>query len=235
MSRLAHVRWLVCMVALVCVQAHAQQIIVGGDISGTTAGIGLSAPGTNNTQGFSFAAGGNTITGDVIVANNLLGDTFTLTLTNVVLTSVNPNINGYLDVFVEVLHSYVPGTPGPFFGSHAASGNWAGGPLTMLQLETIMDVGGTNTMLPSIQVDLPSQNPAFTVGPNPGLVPATLSNPFQINTVLRMRIDGVGNINLPTSVDISVTPVPEPTSAAALSLGALMLLTRRRHGSMVSK
>ncbi len=230
MSRLTFVRSLIlCALALVALNTRGQQIIVGGDITGTTSGVGLSTFNTTNTQPFSFASGPNTITGDVIVANNALGDTFTLTITNLVFTSVTPNPGtGALDVFVEVVHSYLPGTPGPFFGSQAVSGSWAGGPLTVLQLETLMDVGATNIYLPSIYVDFPSQNPTLTAGPNLGVVPATLSNPFQINTVLRMRIDGTGNITLPTSVDVSVTPIPEPTSLALLALGGLTMLRRRR-------
>jgi hypothetical protein len=228
MARLRLIRsLLVGIVFLVGLQAQAQQIIVGGDITGATVGVAVSAPGTNNTQPFSLASGGNTITGDVIVANNVLGDSFTLTMTNLVLTSVAPNPGGTLDVFVEVLHNYVPGTPGPFMGNQSVSGSWVGGPLTTLQLETLLDVGGANVYLPSILIDLPTQNPTFTAGPNPGIVPATPSNPFQINSILRMRIDGVGNISLPSSVDISVA-VPEPTAATLLAVGAVAMFGRRR-------
>lgn len=215
-------RLVVCALLLLSSDVYAQQIIVGGDLTGTSNGVLFSPPGSNNTQPFSFTGGGNSIAGDVYVANNLTGDAFTLTITNLTFTSVNPNPSGVLDVFVEVVHDYLPGSPGPFFGNHVASGSWSGGPLTVLQLDTLLDVGGTNVYLPQIVVDLPSQNPAFTAGPNPGVVPTTPSNPFRINSILRLRIDGPGVINLPNSADVFVT-VPEPTALAVLTLTALIL------------
>ncbi|MGA2230728.1 MAG: PEP-CTERM sorting domain-containing protein, partial [Tepidisphaeraceae bacterium] len=67
----------------------------------------------------------------------------------------------------------------------------------------------------------------------------TLDDPLGINTTIT-GIDGTtivgywGNPNTDSAGGFIATPVPEPTSLALLSVGAFLLLRRRRSGLLIA-
>ena len=207
--------------------ASAQLVNVLGDLGTTSAtGVAVSLPGTTNTQAFSLSALNGSITGDVIVANNATGSVFDLTITNLTYTCTIASGSGFGDVSVLVSHTYQLGAgPGPYTGSHAFSGintNTSGAGRNV-QLDSIQDVGFTNTPLPTLASNLTS----FTVAPVFSFLPAPSSNLYSIQATLRLRTGGTGVVFLPASAHVQFSAIPEPTTLTFLS-GVILVGLRRR-------
>ncbi len=205
-------------------RAGAQTIDLFGDLgTSTTTGIAVSPINSTFTQPFSLTAANGNITGDVIVANDPTGTIFDLTITNLTYNCTTPNSSGFGDVIVQVLHSYAMGGPGPFTGSHSLAGSWTSGPLSLVQLDTIQDYLGSNTSLPS----LVATTSPFNLGPVSTTAPGA-SGMYSILATLRLRTDGTGAINLPSSAHIRAEMVPGPGAAALLAMGGVVAFRRRR-------
>jgi hypothetical protein len=206
---------------------HGQAATLSGDLGGGTfVGTPISLPGSTFTLPFSQTAPAGTIVGDIIVTNDPTGTIFDMTITNLVYTCTAVNTAGFGDVMLVINHVYATAGVGPYTGSHALAGSWTSGPNSVVQLDSLHDVGLTNTpILPGL---LATTSP-FALGPFSVNVPATASaNTYAIQATLRLRTDGLGAITLPSSAHINATLVPEPAGLSALLLGAGAITMRRR-------
>ncbi len=205
--------------------ASGQTINIVGDLGpGLIAGTPSSAPGTTFTQAFTQTAPAGNVAFDVIVANDPTGTIFDLTITNLVYNVTALNSAGAGDVTVIVDHTYLTTSPGPYLGSHSLSGSWTSGPMSAVQVDTIMDFGGANIMIPSLTATVSP----FALGPSTNTAPGITTGIFNIRAILRLHSDGLGSISLPTSYDISVQAIPEPATLSILAGAALIGLRRRR-------
>lgn len=211
--------------------SQASQIDLYGDLGlNNWTGALFSPINTSTTTPFSqIVPGFGNVAGDVI-ATNTLGLTFSLVITNLTYNAliVNPP-NGLMDIILVVTHNYQPASSGTYNGSHSLNGTWSTASLNAVQLDTIQDFGNTNVSLPSL-FDLNTLNTStFSLGPAGAFV-TTASPVYTIQSILRLRIDGIGTITLPSSADVSATFVPGPGASALLGLAGLMGVRRRRAG-----
>lgn len=206
--------------------SQAQQISIIGDLgTGGATGVPLSLINSTFTQPFSLSAPAGNITGDVIVTNDPTGTIFDLTITNLVYNCIFPNSSGFGDVSIIVQHIYQTPGPGSFTGSQSLSGNWTSGPLSVVQLDSLQDFGGSNVSLPSL---IATVSP-FNLGPVSASVTSSNSaNVYGIQAILRLQADGAGTINLPSSAHIHVAPVPSPGAAGLFGLAGIAAARRRR-------
>lgn len=203
---------------------QAQIIDLYGDLgTGTTLGTPFSPVNSTFTQSFSQSTLAGNITGDVIVSNDPTGSIFDMTITNLTYNCIIPNGSGFGDVTVQVLHTYVTGGGGSYTGSQSMAGTWTSGPLSVVQLDSIQDYANTNVFLPS----LVATSSPFNLGPVSGTV-LSLAPTYQILANLRLHTDGVGAVNLPSSVHIHVELVPGPGGCGVLAFAGLMGMRRRR-------
>ncbi len=206
--------------------ASGQVISLTGDLVGGAVGTPSSLFNTTFTQPFSVTAANGTIAGDVIVANNAAGTQFDLTITNLTYNCTIVNTANAGDVIVIVNHFYLMGAVGPFTGSHSLSGSWTSGPFSAVQLDSLQDVGNSNTPLATL---LATATP-FALGPASVAVPGSATGAlYQIQAILRLHTDGLGSITLPSSAHISTTLlVPEPTTLFLAAASIPIALRRRR-------
>jgi hypothetical protein len=206
-------------------QARGQVVNVLGDLgAGSFSGVSVTVPGATSTLPVSMTGTNGTLTADVIVANNATGNVFDLTITNLTYTCTVPNSSGFGDVAMIVNHTYQVGAgPGPYQGSHALSGNMSAGPLSVVLLDSIQDVGGANVALATMI----ATTPVFALGPVSSSLPVPSSNLYSIQATLRLRTDGTGFINLPTSAHVQFAPVGIPEPTTMLLAGLPMALTSR--------
>jgi hypothetical protein len=205
--------------------ASGQTINIVGDLgTGSITGTPSSGPNSTFTQAFTQTAGAGNITFDVIVANDITGTIFDLTITNLVYNVTALNSAGAGDVSVIVDHTYLTSSVGPYLGSHSLSGSWTSGPMSDVQVDTIMDFGGANILIPSLTATVSP----FGLGPATNTAPGNSAGIFNIRAILRLHSDGLGSISLPTSYDITVQPVPEPATLSILAAAFAVGLRRRR-------
>lgn len=207
--------------------AHAQSIGLTGDLGpGSFTGIAISPINSSFTQPFSQSTAAGSITGDVIVASNVTGTVFDLTITNLAYTCLIPNSSFAGDVTVTVQHSYATTSPGIFTGSQALSGSFTSGPFSFVQLDSIQDFNVSNVPLPTLLATTPS----FNLGPVSANISTlgTTTATYDILATLVLHTDLTGTIALPSSAHIHVEMIPAPGAAGLLGLAGLVATRRRR-------
>lgn len=222
-----------CALALALLgSAHsrASSINLVGDLGPNTwTGAVFSPISTTTTTPFSqIVPGFGDVAGDVI-ATNTGGTAFSLVVTNLTFNALVPGPSaGMMDVGFIIRHDFQPlVVPGLYTSSHQLNGSWTTATGNVVQLESYHDVGGSNIALPGLFELNTAANPTFNLGPGTAVVPSGLPV-YSVEMHLRMRIDGIGFINLPTSADVFVTLIPAPTTLLPMALAGLLAARRRR-------
>ncbi len=207
--------------------AHAQSIVVTGDLGpGGAVGIPVSPVNSTSTQPFSQSTPAGNITGDVIVASDVTGTIFDLTITNLVYNCIVPNSSGFGDVTITVQHHYATTSQGIYTGSHALAGSWTSGPLSTVQLDSIQDFNVSNVPLPTL---LATVSP-FNLGPVSANISTfgTTSPTYEILATLVLHADGPGSIILPNSAHIRAELVPSVGTTGLFGVAVAAGFRRRR-------
>lgn len=216
--------------SLCAAAAHGAGVTLSGDLGNNfwAAGGQFSAIGAPNiTTSFTQTVANGTISGDVI-ASNPTGFAFSLKVTNVVYTTFTPGVANLTNIMLVATHGFQVGTAGNFFASHSLTGTWSAATGNTAQLDTTVDL---NSPLPSNIQQIFLANTAGATSfasSSPAVGGATASPVMTIQTVLRLRIDGIGTTTLPGSADVDVTIVPAPATLGLAGFAGIALTTRRR-------
>jgi len=205
----------------------AQTIGLTGDLGpGSFTGIPISPINSSFTQPFSQSTPAGNITGDVIVASDVTGTIFDLTITNLTYNCLVPNSSFAGDVTVTVHHHYATTSPGIYTGSQSLSGNFTSGPFSFVQLDSIQDFNVSNVPLPTLL----ATTPTFSLGPVSANISTlgTTTPMYEIFATLVLHTDLTGAINLPSSAHIRAQMIPAPGAAGVLCVGGVMAIRRRR-------
>ncbi len=206
----------------------AAQVNLSGDLgAGSWTGVTYSPVNAFTTTSFSQAVPGlGSITGDVF-SNNSAGASFALRVTNLTYTATIPNPPlGLMDVMIVATHAYQTSGSGPYNSAHQLTGFWTTASGNAVQQDTILDLGNTNFMLPTVSQLNTGNTTSFNVGAAAGST--TTSSIFLIQTTVRLRIDGTGSILLLSSADVQVDFVPAPGGIVLAGMGVLALSRPRR-------
>ncbi len=207
--------------------AQAQLINLTGDLGpGSFTGIAISPINSSFTQPFSQSTAAGSITGDVIVASNVTGTVFDLTITNLTYTCLIPNSSFAGDVTVTVHHHYATTSPGIFTGSQSLSGSFTSGPFSFVQLDSIQDFNVSNVSLPTLL----ATTSTFNLGPVSANISTlgTTTPMYEIFATLVLHTDLTGAINLPSSAHIHAEMIPAPGACGVLGLAGMVAARRRR-------
>lgn len=205
----------------------AQTIGLTGDLGpGSFTGIAISPINSSFTQPFSQSTPAGNITGDVIVASDVTGTIFDLTITNLTYNCLIPNSSFAGDVTVTVHHHYATTSPGIYTGSQSLSGNFTSGPFSFVQLDSIQDFNVSNVPLPTLL----ATTSTFNLGPVSANISTlgTTTPMYEIFATLVLHTDLTGAINLPSSAHIHVEMIPAPGACGVLGLAGLVATRRRR-------
>ncbi|TWT40302.1 hypothetical protein RAS1_40100 [Phycisphaerae bacterium RAS1] len=221
-------------VALLCA-AHvasnrtlAAAITLSGDLGSVNFNTPffLNANQSSTTPFQHIVPGRGSISGDAI-ANNFGGNQFDLVITNLTFTGMNSPSGGTSITLTALQHYATQQSGNTYAAAHFVSGSWTTATGNHIICDSLHDFGGSSTSLPTLSFFNTPGIPTFGVPLAGTNVLNQLPTIYSIRTTIQLFLDGDGTISLPSSYDVSATPVPEPAGALVL-LPALVAVFRRR-------